>query len=480
MTKKQDKHFFFLLCCLLCVSTLTAQHRAFVAGQISNVHLIKQIDLQVNQKYLNNDHAVYSTDLDDDGTFAFEIELYEPQFVTMVYSRNKALLYVEPNDTLFIDSDANSFQYALQFSGKGADNNRLVKEYLAANPREMNPFKMVQFRQGTFWYANSPEMERLMMMYAGPSFIQQMDKRKLEAQTLVQMRLRELPNVSQDCRDFLNTEINYNYAYHRMLYGHVYKNRYQLTASYFDFLDEIPIQNASTGNYWYRQFLLAYISHQAMNGGNNEHQSFASQYKLAEQLLHGRPLAFLQSEYIVKGFLSRKSEEILPQYESFSRTNPYILYEEKVISAYQKAMKYAEGSPAPDIELTDRSGQSKRLSSFKGQVVYLNFWASWCKPCLRKMELMKPVQEELAQKGIIFFNVSLDRSPEAWTSIIEERAFEGIHVLAASDKGKSLMHHYNVQVLPQYYILDKGGYFAAKPNGFDPMAVRNQLLKLSQ
>lgn len=469
-----------LLCCLLFSALLSAQSTAFVSGQITNAHLVKTIDIQVNQKYLNNDHSVYSSEITEDGGFAFELDIYEPILVTIVYSRNKTFLYLEPNDTLFINCDAQNFPFSVAFSGPAADNNQMVQSYFQQYPREMNPFKMVQYRQGNFWFANNPQMEEWMNQWAPPTFVQQMDNRRKEAEQFLLNKRRRFSGLSENCWMFLEAELEYDYAYHRLLYGHVYKNKYQIGDSYFDFLSQTPTQHRQTGNYWYRQFLLAYVSHLATKEGGAANQSYSRQYDLAQEHFHDRALSFLQSEYIVRGFLSKKAEEVLPKYESFSRTNPYIQYEEKVINAYRKAMKYAEGALAPDIILTDRNGQSKSLSSFRGQVVYLNFWASWCKPCLRKMELMKPMQAELEEQGVVFFNVSLDRSTEAWTDVLDERELQGVHVLAETDQSNQLMRNYNVQVLPQYYILNKSGQFAAKPEAFDPVALRSQLMQLSK
>lgn len=64
--------------------------------------------------------------------------------------------------------------------------------------------------------------------------------------------------------------------------------------------------------------------------------------------------------------------------------------------------------PAPAFTLTDLSGASRALSQYKGQVVMVNFWATWCGPCKEEMPMLVAVEKEWAAKGIVFIGASLD------------------------------------------------------------------------
>lgn len=69
----------------------------------------------------------------------------------------------------------------------------------------------------------------------------------------------------------------------------------------------------------------------------------------------------------------------------------------------------AVGKPAPDFVLTDLNNRKVRLSDFRGKVVFLNFWATWCKPCKDEMPSMEILHRKFAKDGLVVLAVSIDR-----------------------------------------------------------------------
>jgi cytochrome c biogenesis protein CcmG/thiol:disulfide interchange protein DsbE len=69
----------------------------------------------------------------------------------------------------------------------------------------------------------------------------------------------------------------------------------------------------------------------------------------------------------------------------------------------------AVGKPAPDFSLTDLSDKNYRLSEFRGKVVLLNFWATWCKPCREEMPSMEILNKNFEKDGLVILAVSIDR-----------------------------------------------------------------------
>ena len=70
--------------------------------------------------------------------------------------------------------------------------------------------------------------------------------------------------------------------------------------------------------------------------------------------------------------------------------------------------------PAPAFSLVDMEGNMVTLSDFKGKVVYLTFWASWCKPCLNGFKNTQNIRQKLSKQGIVLINVTTDSSKEKW------------------------------------------------------------------
>jgi cytochrome c biogenesis protein CcmG, thiol:disulfide interchange protein DsbE len=79
---------------------------------------------------------------------------------------------------------------------------------------------------------------------------------------------------------------------------------------------------------------------------------------------------------------------------------------------WMQSAKYellAVGKQAPDFDLTDLNDKPQRLSDFRGKVVFLNFWATWCKPCREEMPSMEVLHKNFEKDGLVILAVSIDR-----------------------------------------------------------------------
>lgn len=474
------KWYTFLVIICTPIFLIAQAPNTLVMGKINN-NLAKHIELQVNQKYLKDAVDMYKSNVLEDGSFMFAVEINEPQVAKIIYARNEALVYLEPHDTLVINSEANSFQYSLQFSGRSGANNTCLSEYMKDNPPIMNVWQLLQYRKGIFWFTNEQKMDNMMQRMKEAEFSAEMSKRKKQAmEQLIRFQNREGAGLTQEFIDYLETEIYFNWAYHMLLYGSVYGNMHQLDqAAFFSFLEEVPLRDKALGSYWYRNFLLAYVNHVFMQQ-KKDADEYVSQYILADSLMEPKQAAFVKAHLLYKAFYAKRVDAIIPYYLDFLETNPYQVFDEKVIGAYQKAMRYAVGTPAPDFTIKNLQDENVNLLDFQGKVVLLNFWASWCRPCLRKMDQLKPMQQELASQNIVFLNISLDRDKAAWRSSVQQNNFKGVHLLADGALESEVSALYDVKALPQYFIIDKLGNFAEKPRtkGLDDLKTTLEYLNI--
>ncbi len=203
---------------------------------------------------------------------------------------------------------------------------------------------------------------------------------------------------------------------------------------------------------------------------------------MAQEFLTDKPLYYYQSEMIAIGFRSNEPMNMVGKYFEFSEVNPYEHFAEKAAANFEEAVKFANGSPAPNFNLVSAGGQTVGLEDFRGNVVYLNFWASWCKPCIQKMDKLKSIQPVLEREGVKFVNISLDKTKEAWASALNRYQLNnsGIHLFANSEIESGIASEYGVRILPQYYIINKDGAFATKPKEKDILAIRQTLDELNR
>lgn len=119
--------------------------------------------------------------------------------------------------------------------------------------------------------------------------------------------------------------------------------------------------------------------------------------------------------------------------------------------------------PAQDFELPDRQGRIHSLSQYRGQVVFLNFWASFCEPCREEMPSMESLVRQYENRGLTMVAVSVD---DGWADVDRFMAsFLPGHRSAMTvllDESESTMHRYGTELLPETYIIDRDGRIVAR------------------
>ncbi|MBI0576198.1 thiol-disulfide oxidoreductase ResA [Neobacillus cucumis] len=129
----------------------------------------------------------------------------------------------------------------------------------------------------------------------------------------------------------------------------------------------------------------------------------------------------------------------------------YTLYQNLTKDDQQKV---AIGKPAPDFVLTDMQGKKHRLSDYKGQGVFLNFWGTWCKPCEREMPYINNQYQQFKDKGVQVLAVDINESNIAVNQFADRYSLDFPIVI---DKDKQVMNVYGIDPLPATFLIDKDG-----------------------
>lgn len=111
-------------------------------------------------------------------------------------------------------------------------------------------------------------------------------------------------------------------------------------------------------------------------------------------------------------------------------------------------------TPAPDFTLKSRSGENVRLEDLRGQVVMLNFWASWCGPCRQEMPLMDELYEQYKDLGFTILAVNVDENREDALRFLDKVP---VSYPILYDPESRVSERYEVQAMPTTVMIDRDG-----------------------
>jgi len=116
------------------------------------------------------------------------------------------------------------------------------------------------------------------------------------------------------------------------------------------------------------------------------------------------------------------------------------------------------GSAAPEIAVQD-SDRAVKLSDYRGQVVVLNFWATWCPPCVEEMPSLVEMQRRMKAKGVTVIGVSVDVDQSAYNRFLKDH---NVNLLTVRDPGQKSSNLYGTFKFPETYVIDRNGVMRRK------------------
>jgi len=285
----------------------------------------------------------------------------------------------------------------------------------------------------------------------------------------------------------INTEIGelYRHQFEGMLvyyklgaYNDKYKYKNQVNNFYKDSLEKwsnsLECENCSNVPFYNLAMHLMYAIRFSSLDGKKFLDTVSS-------ITHGYLKDFLLSRYVVDNIEDAKNEGLLNIYDSLCNE---MAYKEIVHNNYLLRNSFSRSDSDLAVLLNSdkvKTGFNQLVSRFKGKVIYIDFWASWCKPCIEELPFSHKLSEKTVDKNIVLLYVSIDNDFDSWKQASERFGISNKNSYVLANYGQDkLSKKFNLNTVPRYFIIDKAGKLikadASRPSEQDTY---NQLLKFA-
>lgn len=375
------------------------------------------------------------------------MDLVSPSYFILEHGRQKLEFYILPGDNLSIAANTTGFLDAT-FQGKSAaycshlvSRHRADKSFAASLPS----FRYPSIQATRF--------------YTMRDSIRESRERALQ----------DFQKTNAGSEDFCSVEkALYEYQMAHELISFVNVNLKAGTTSFptmvFDYCHARNL-NDERVSYCphYRQFAVSYLAFISSNAYYGLEDGTAQNY---HELELDSICARVTSEKNKSILLAEIAQQVIKDMGS-SDMRPYISRLEKcckdpkLIASFRKAAARYEhlypGKPAPNADFYDALGNLSSISSYKGKVVYIDTWATWCGPCKREIPHLHELEESMKGENVVFLSVSTDKDINAWKNFLQTQHMTGNQLHQSDDPETSMSKMYNVDSIPRFILIDEEG-----------------------
>ncbi len=154
-------------------------------------------------------------------------------------------------------------------------------------------------------------------------------------------------------------------------------------------------------------------------------------------------------------------------------------YLNKIENAYNNIKRILPGEASPQFTCIDMNNESVSLEDFKGKYIYIDIWATWCKPCIIEIPDLEKLRNEYESKEIAFVSICKSDKKDNWRKFVTDKNLKGIQLF---DEGSNSEFYkiFDVNAIPRFIIIDKDGNIynadAPRPSSNEIIHVFNELI----
>ncbi len=447
---------FLLASCNTDQSAYTESATAKVSGKIDNAK--ETIELY-RIPMIGDKIDASEVELAEDGSFELTVDVNEPGEYRLRNGRNRATMYLHPGDSLIVTADAEDINGTILFRGKGEKVNNYIGE--------------LNRRQDVF---NASVVDENIYMLELESFLERNTTLKTYLMELYEKRFGD-GSASPQFAKYATTDISAKWANNLIKYPlyHAYyakKKDFEVDDSYYDFRKEISLDDAEAlASPEYRDYLEEHASKSIeaiLEADTTLEGDWAAVSRAQYEFTSGDPeIGEGTRDYLLASTLydyisfngTEGSEKMLASYRK-THKNPEFL--SAVENNYTQWAKLAKGKNAPQFKYESSEGKDVSLDDFKGKVVYVDVWATWCGPCKGEIPASKELKKKFAgNEDIVFMYVSVDDKKDDWEKFLkDDPEWAGVHLITGEGWETRITEEYMIKGIPRYILVDRDGKIA--------------------
>jgi thiol-disulfide isomerase/thioredoxin len=187
--------------------------------------------------------------------------------------------------------------------------------------------------------------------------------------------------------------------------------------------------------------------------------AFGLSYLQLADSLCSPTIAHYVGKYWLQGGIERSGPELYElAVEKYLKSEAPEDLKNELQQIYLRALGFKIGAPAYNFELLDMQGQKVQLHDFRGKFVYVDFWASWCAPCIAELDYVQKTNFKAPDSNFVFVYISLDEEAVTWRKSVAKRLPSALH-LWSKGLNSEVAKAYGIKGLPSYFLIGPDGSF---------------------
>jgi thiol-disulfide isomerase/thioredoxin len=450
------------------------------------------VNILVNDLLTNNLLVLSESKLDGLGNALIELKLKEPVIATIKIMDKQSKVFILPNSSLRITKDEKS-ETGFRFEGHGADENVYLSESISISDK-------IKSANGEFIYNLEPEqfLSRSDSLISTLTTLLNTYSERLSKESFVRFQKRNQLEILYLKLFYIylqkNNDLNEQLLANKE--GYAYEET-KIPTKLAEIENEIELDSTLFGASFYSQILEMFLERTIYQPNINvatwektqdyfpvktaklindrKYQPPFKEYLLAKNIIHwlNRNRALASIDSLMADFRNRypNSPYQLTLQNRYQELTVTSLEDKKIDfkTNEMEAINQLAGQSSTDFSGLSPEGDDIHLQDFRGKVVYIDVWATWCGPCREEIPSVQRLKLHFATNDVVFLYVSVDENTTRWKRLLEsDKKFIGNHIHLEGDQLSMFKKNYLISYIPRYMLIDQDGKIvsadAARPS----------------